>query len=463
LMERSLWFRAATVLITLGAVVFIFSALGRLWGFLGDLILIFFLAWLMGSVLIHTVNSLMRVPHMTRPIAILLVYLGLITLIADFAFLVVPATVNQVLDLTEIIPQQVGRLPELVAGIEDIFFRFGLEVNLQNQVQFDSVDELAESATAFITDNAINILQDIVSAAFAISLVIVISFYIVMDGGRRLNESLKVLPPNAEREARFVLQTIDETFVGYVRGMLIISLIYGVGTATVMLSLGLPAALPAALISSLLLAVPFIGDWLALALPLIIAAFAGDFIDFLIVLVSLLFIQQVMLNLLTPRILGRAVHMPAMLVIIAVVLGARLAGVPGALLGVPTAGVIHTFAVAYGTRIRERREQRDVDSRAIVVAAQESPDDNDGPSASNQSGTANGAAITQATDEASASDDEGASSGLRPIVIAGGAPEGTKTTSSASSALKEEMGRALEPHPNKTPKPRAPRRKRPQA
>ena len=428
MIERSFWFRAATVLITLGAVVFIFSALGRLWGFLGDLFLIFFLAWLMGSVLIHTVNSLMHVPRMTRPIAILLVYLGLITLIALFAFLVVPATVNQVLDLTEVVPQQVGRLPELVAGIENILLRFGLEVNLQNQVQFDSVDQIAESATVFITDNAINIFQDIVSAAFAISLVIVISFYIVLDGGRRLNESLKVLPPNAEHEARFILQTIDETFVGYVRGMLIISLIYGVGTATVMFSLGLPAALPTALVSSLLLAVPFIGDWLALALPLIIAAVAGDFIDFLIVLVSLLLIQQVMLNLLTPRILGRAVNMPAMLVIVAVVLGARLSGVPGALLGVPMAGVIHTFAVTYGTRIRERREQRDVNSREAVVAAQESLDHNDGPSASSRSSTANEPAITQATGEAPVSDDGGAPSGLRPIVITGGAPEGTETT-----------------------------------
>ena len=100
------------------------------------------------------------------------------------------------------------------------------------------------------------------------------SFYSVLAGGRRLDESLKVLPPNAERETRFVLRTIDETLHGYIRGMLVVSLIYGVGTASVMLATGLPAALPVAIVSSVLLAVPFIGDWLALALPLIVAACA---------------------------------------------------------------------------------------------------------------------------------------------------------------------------------------------
>ncbi len=464
MIERSFWFRAAIVVVTLGAVVFIFSALGRLWGFLGDLFLIFFLAWLMGSVLIHTVNSLMRVPRMTRPVAILLVYLGLITLIADFAFLVVPATVNQILDLAETVPDYADQLPNLVDGIEAYIAGYGLEIELLSAQQVDLVDTFADDAARFLRDNAGAILTQVISVAFAVSVIIVISFYVVLDGGRRLNESLKVLPPNAEREARFILHTIDETFVGYVRGMLIISLIYGVGTATVMLAVGLPAALPVAILSSLLLAVPFIGDWLALALPLLIAAVAGNFIDFLIVLVTLLFIQQVMLNLLTPRILGRAVHMPAMLVIVAVILGARVAGIPGALLGVPTAGVIHTFAVTYGTRIRERRERRTADARAAAAAAEEqtSGDDQGGqpPDAGNGETSPTQTPVGVASDEEeSAGEAQDGASGLRPVVIAGAAPEPSATQPQPSANLEEELRRALETPPDKPAKPRTRRRK----
>ncbi len=343
----------------LSAVVYLADAFGRFWGFLGDLLLIFFFAWLVGSVLIHVVNSLMRIPHMRRPLAILLVYLGLITLIADFAFLVIPATVTQVRELAADIPNIVAGIPGAIDSADEILGGIGINAGLADRIQIQPINDIAASITDWLTVNAGTILTGAASALFSVTLVIAISFYIVLDGGRRLREGLKVLPPRVERETWFVLTTIDDTFHGYVRGMLVVSAIYGVGTASVMLATGLPAALPTALISSVLLAVPFIGDWLALALPLLIAIVAGDFITFIIVLAVLLFVQQVMLNLLTPRILGHAVRMPAMLVIISVVLGARLAGIPGALLGVPTAGVVYGLGVHYGTRIRQRREARD--------------------------------------------------------------------------------------------------------
>jgi predicted PurR-regulated permease PerM len=359
LIERSWWFRTALVVGVFSAFVYLASALGRLWGFLGDLFLIFFFAWVVGSLLIHVVNSLMRIPHMRRPFAISLVYLGLITLIAYFALLVIPDTRDQLAELAGVLPPVLDGIPSVLESTDARLADFNINLRLADRFQAESFDNISTTVNTWLTvDNTLAVFQNVASALFSVTLVMVISFYIVLDGGRRLREGLKVLPPRAEREVWFVLTTIDETFHGYVRGMLLVSTIYGVGTASVMVATGLPGALPAAIISSLLLAVPFIGDWLALLLPLTIAIISGDFITFIIVLSVLLFVQQVMLNLLTPRILGHAVRMPAMLVIISVVLGARIAGLPGALLGVPTAGVIYTLAVHYGTRIRQRREAR---------------------------------------------------------------------------------------------------------
>ena len=229
----------------------------------------------------------MRVPHMTRPVAILLVYAVFIMLVAVFGFFVIPSIVTQVTELAEVVPEYVDRAPEFIQWVEGSLARAGIEIDLQNRVQLDFLSDLATTSAQVVADNAVLILQSVVSLIFGVSLVVVISFYIVLDGGRRLHEALKVLPPRAEQEARFVLRTINDTFYGYVRGMLLVSMIYGVGTAGVMMGTGLPAALPVALISSILLAVPFVGDWLALALPLIVAAVAGDFITFIIVLAVL--------------------------------------------------------------------------------------------------------------------------------------------------------------------------------
>ena len=369
-LERSFWFRAALVVVVLSAAIYLFGALGRLWSFLGDLLLIFFLAYLVGSLLIHVVNSLTRMLHMPRLLAILLVYMALFALLSAVIFQVIPTTVEQVIELAEEVPAWVAGAPAFVGRVDQFVIGLGIQlpVDLETllQQQLGSLNRYADSATEVVIANAGSIIGNILFIAWAIGLVVVISFYIVLDGGRRLNEALKVLPPRAERETRFVLRTIDDTFRGYLGGLLIISLIYGVGTAVVMTATGLPAALPVAIISSVLLAVPFFGDQLALVLPLVVAAVSGNFVTFLTVLATLLFIQQVMLNLLTPRILGRAVRMPAMLVIIAVVMGLRLAGVPGALLGVPTAGVIFTLSVHYGMAIRRRREAR-IEAEAAAV------------------------------------------------------------------------------------------------
>ena len=129
LIERSLWFRTALVVIVFSAIVFLADALGRVWGFLGDLVLILFLSWLVGSLLIHVVNNLMRVPHMPRGVAILIVYLGLINLVLVFAFLVIPATSKQVLELAEKVPTYVEQLPGLVTNTQNFLAGLGIELD----------------------------------------------------------------------------------------------------------------------------------------------------------------------------------------------------------------------------------------------------------------------------------------------------------------------------------------------
>lgn len=373
-MEQSRWFRAGVVLVSLGAVVYLILAMIRLWDFMGDLIMIVFSSWLVAAILIHLIDKLMTIPHMKRPVAIVIVYMGFATLLAVFALLVMPATASQVQDLARDIPEYVTEIPEALEGGEEFLANLGLNVDLVSRYELISVETMADQATSFLTDEATGILQGLVTTILAIGLVLVLSFYIVLDGGRRLNQSLTVLPENWEKEVRLVLRTFDNTFHGYLSGLLVVSLIYGISTASVMFSMDLPLALPVAILASLFLAVPFIGDWLALALPLLIAALAGDFFTFVVVLAVLLFVQQVMLNLLTPRILGRAVRMPAMLVVISVVLGARLAGVPGAFFGVPVAAVIYSLAVTYGTRIRERRiERAQTKKRSVKRPVKKSP------------------------------------------------------------------------------------------
>ena len=88
--ERSFWAKAAIILVAFAAGVYLIQSLARLWGFMGDLIMIIFFGWLVGAVLIHFVNGLMNGPYMRRPVAIVLIYLAFIILVVDFVLLVIP-------------------------------------------------------------------------------------------------------------------------------------------------------------------------------------------------------------------------------------------------------------------------------------------------------------------------------------------------------------------------------------
>ncbi|MBM3940014.1 MAG: AI-2E family transporter [SAR202 cluster bacterium] len=370
-MESNKLFRAAIILIAFSAAVFLVGALGRLWHFMADLFIILFFAWLVGSLLTSAVEGLMRVPLMPRWFAILFVYALLVGTLAVFAVLVLPATVKQLNELTAVLPAYINRIPVFIADVETLLARVGIDLDLDRLYQLD-FPLITLQITTFIQSNAPRILQWVLSALFAVSSIVVLSFYIVLDGGRRFKAAAQVLPPAAEREARLVIGTIKETFRGYVRGMLIVSTIYGIATVTVMSATGLPAALPTSIISALLLAVPFVGDWLALMMPVTIAALSGDPVKFFFVLGSLVFVNQVMLNLITPRILGNSVRMPAMLVIVSVWFGVKITGIGGALFGVPAGAVLYSLAVVYGRRIKERREAREREATAKLLAEEAS-------------------------------------------------------------------------------------------
>ena len=159
---QSFWVKAAIILVAIAAGVYLVQSLGRLWGFMGDLIMIIFFGWLVGSVLVHFVNGLMNVPFMRRPVAIVLIYLALIILVADFVLLVLPAAANQLLDLVDNLPNLVDRIPKWLEGIEGFFNRFGIEIDLASRYRAEvSIEELLSEGVNFLADNVVSIVQAI--------------------------------------------------------------------------------------------------------------------------------------------------------------------------------------------------------------------------------------------------------------------------------------------------------------
>jgi predicted PurR-regulated permease PerM len=135
-------------------------------------------------------------------------------------------------------------------------------------------------------------------------------------------------------------------------------------------------ALLSSVVAGLVLFIPFLGPIIAVFLPVTIAAFTHPQVA-VVLFVALLALQQVIFNVLTPRILSHQVGLHPLLVFFAVLTGARVAGVWGAIFGVPIVAVLTTMLSFYRANQEERvaRLQEQLPGQELVSV--EIPPDED--------------------------------------------------------------------------------------
>jgi predicted PurR-regulated permease PerM len=149
---------------------------------------------------------------------------------------------------------------------------------------------------------------------------------------------------------------------GYVTGNLAISVICGVTTFVVLLILGMPYAAPLALLVAVLDLVPLVGATLGGALLVIVGLFVEPW-KAMVLLVFVLVYQQVESNLLQPLVYSQAVQLNGLVILIALLVGGQLLGIPGALLAIPVAEIIRILI----TEIRDyRRTTREAGETAVA-------------------------------------------------------------------------------------------------
>ena len=148
-------------------------------------------------------------------------------------------------------------------------------------------------------------------------------------------------PAGAER-AREIGAHINRNVGGYVAGNLLISAIAGAVATTTLLILHLPYAITLGVVIATGDLIPLVGATLAAILIVAVAYFAGGTTDGIIVFVVIMIYQQIENHLIQPIVYRRTVQIPALVVLVAVLIGAALLGILGALIAIPIAGTIQT-------------------------------------------------------------------------------------------------------------------------
>ncbi len=283
------------------------------------------------------VGRLMERWGLSRPLAILVLYLTLLGPFAVIAALVGPRFVQETRELIVHGPDIVTSLVESVFG-PGPYDVFGTTVNAR-QMTFGLFGSLR--STIGTPGEAIRLLASFSELILALFLTIVVSIYFLADGVRVERALLSFVPASRRPGVYEVSDEIHRTLARYFRRLMV--LVALVATATFFgleFIFHLRYALPIAVATGFLEIVPFLGPVVAASIAALVAISQGGVTLAIWVIVFYTVIRQLEDQIVSPVVLGNAVELHPLIVIFAVLAGGTLFGVLGTLAAIPVAASI---------------------------------------------------------------------------------------------------------------------------
>jgi predicted PurR-regulated permease PerM len=185
--------------------------------------------------------------------------------------------------------------------------------------------------------------------------------------------ALRTVPARHLEAARRIGQTASRVISGYTTGVLLMAALNGIVAGLAMEITHTPFVLPLATWAAVIDILPIVGGLLAIV-PAALFGFTHSIAAGVTVGVAIFAYQQIKNHFLYPVVVGRAVSLGSLLVLVAVLAGAELEGIGGAVLAIPIAGVLNAVIVEI-SRYRAARRAHEIASDAALEAAQQSSDE----------------------------------------------------------------------------------------
>jgi predicted PurR-regulated permease PerM len=360
--------RFGTIFFVTGSVVFVLLILDRfltLVSAFSGIVMICFLAWLLAFIVSPLVDEATNRLHIGRSVAVGLVYgcvaLGLVGLVlaaGSIGFTEATNLVNRTDEATANISASLASLQKslgISSGTIDLaaLFRQG-EARILPDIK----------ATLGTQSGAIA--GTVASIVGTLSMILILSVFIVSDANGLQAKWRRVIPNRFETQLDLFDRSVGRAFRGWLWSQVILIAIQLALTIVVGLVFGLPYLFLLCIFAALCMPIPFVGPGLALLPPIFIAAafVPGAFIPVTLVL----FLgQALIMHLAVPRLMKRASGVHPLVTILSVLVGAQVAGIWGALFGLPVAAVVSMLA-NYVINIQAVQEVEGMDLRKVTTA-----------------------------------------------------------------------------------------------
>ncbi len=301
-----------------------------------EIVIIFFMSFIVMVALTPAVNKLEK-RLKSRVLSIAIVYILLLMVLSSVIALIVPTLTSQISQLIKSF-----NLPYFQEELSNIRFTIQ-EINQWASDYSGSISALLSVAASTF------------KGLFTAVTLLVISFYLIIEEPH-LYKKIGWFTNNKRhfKIAKQFQMDIENQLGNWVRGQIIIMSIVGALTYLGLTILGVPYALPLALLAFILEILPNLGPTLAAAPGILIAWIYGGHIKALMVLGFYIFLQQIEGNFITPKIMKASANVNSLVSILSILSGFQLGGVIGGLLAIPTyilARTIYGYYLRYKTKI----------------------------------------------------------------------------------------------------------------
>jgi predicted PurR-regulated permease PerM len=345
--ERVVTFRPRTVLAVIGIVLAVAAVLAVVWvsrQVLTWIIVATFLALALNP----AVEFFQRRGIARRGLATGLTLLVVFGALAALGSLFIPTLVSEGRGFAEALPGYVNDVSEGRGPLGRLAERYDLERRVREAVERSG----GAARLLGISGTAIAVTKGVLTFVVAVVTILFLTFFMLLEGPAWMDRFYALLPDRSRDKWRGIGRDIYLTVGGYVTGNLLISIIAGIASTIVLLIMGVPYAVALGVLVAILDLIPLAGATLA-AIIVSTVAFIDSIPAGIVVLIFFIVYQQIENHLLQPLVYSRTVQLSPLAILISVLIGAKLAGILGALAAIPVAGTIQVLFLAW---LAERRK-----------------------------------------------------------------------------------------------------------
>jgi len=282
-----------------------------------DILLSVFLSYIIMAAILPITNYL-RKKHIPKLLAVLIPYFAIIILLFSLIIPLVPFVLQQLRSLIIGFPKYLSQTTSLL----------GMNIDTSHMQGY------LNGQLNTISSNALSVTTTVFGGLFTIITVFIVSLYLLLYNDSFKKSFAKLFHTRQQEKVLKTVGLINDKLGAWLQGQILLSFVIGLMTWIALMLLGIPFALPLAMVAGILEIVPTLGPTLS-AIPAVIVALTISPTMGIVIVATYIMIQMLEGQLIVPKIMQRAVGLNPIAVILAVTIGTNLMGIVGALLSIP--------------------------------------------------------------------------------------------------------------------------------